>query len=144
MTDRLHKSGFKMHATLLRHMFHLIQMNQVTVPLFDPSTQAVGQTNPAFVREHVSSMLMAGFQTLTRSEVTTFVEGMFDLKMDLPTFKTHLRDFLIQVKEFSSEDNSGLFQEEADMKAKEERDAMLRERSAVPGILKPSEIDEDL
>jgi len=144
MTDRLHKSGFKMHATLLRHMFHLIQMNQVTVPLFDPSTQAAGQTNPAFVREHVSSMLMAGFQTLTRSEVTTFVEGMFDLKMDLPTFKTHLRDFLIQVKEFSSEDNSGLFQEEADMKEKEKRDAMLRERSAVPGILKPSEIDEDL
>jgi exportin-1 len=24
MTDRLHKSGFKMHATLLRHMFHLV------------------------------------------------------------------------------------------------------------------------
>ena len=25
MTDRLHKSGFKMHATLLRNMFHLVQ-----------------------------------------------------------------------------------------------------------------------
>lgn len=49
MTDRLHKSGFKMHATLLRVMFHLVQMNQVTVPLFDPSTQPPGQTNPIFL-----------------------------------------------------------------------------------------------
>ena len=29
LTDRLHKSGFKMHATLLRTMFHLVQQNQV-------------------------------------------------------------------------------------------------------------------
>ena len=25
LTDRLHKSGFKMHATLLRNMFHLVK-----------------------------------------------------------------------------------------------------------------------
>lgn len=125
-------------------MFHLIQMNQVTVPLFDPSSQPPGQSNPAFVREHVSSMLLAGFKTLTNSEVSAFVEGMFDLKMDLPSFKVHLRDFLIQVKEFSSEDNSGLYQEETDMKAQQEQEAIMRERSSVPGILKPSEIDDDL
>jgi exportin-1 len=29
MTDRLHKSGFKSHATLLRHMFHIIETGQV-------------------------------------------------------------------------------------------------------------------
>jgi exportin-1 len=36
MTDRLHKSGFRMHATLLRTMFHLVQMNQVTVSPLRP------------------------------------------------------------------------------------------------------------
>jgi CRM1 C terminal len=35
MTDMLHKSCFKAHATLLRHMFHLTQMGQVTVQLWD-------------------------------------------------------------------------------------------------------------
>lgn len=37
MTDRLHKSGFKMHATLLRHMFQLIEAGHVTVELYDPA-----------------------------------------------------------------------------------------------------------
>lgn len=35
MTDRLHKSGFKMHATLLRHMFQLVETGQVTLELYD-------------------------------------------------------------------------------------------------------------
>lgn len=144
LTDRLHKSGFKMHATLLRHMFHLVQMNQVTVPLFDPATAPAGQTNPVFLRDHISNLLITSFPNLTRSQVSKFVEGMFDLKMDLPTFKTHLRDFLIQLKEFSVEDNSGLFSEEAEQEARKREEAIQAQRSAVPGMLKPSEIDNDL
>ncbi|CAN0236579.1 unnamed protein product, partial [Hapterophycus canaliculatus] len=35
MTDRLHKSGFKMHATLLRHMFQLVEAGHVTLDLYD-------------------------------------------------------------------------------------------------------------
>ncbi|CAN0600225.1 unnamed protein product [Laminaria digitata] len=35
MTDRLHKSGFKMHATLLRHMFQLVEGGHVTLELYD-------------------------------------------------------------------------------------------------------------
>mmetsp|Transcript_40781 Transcript_40781/g.49653 ORF Transcript_40781/g.49653 Transcript_40781/m.49653 type:complete len:1093 (-) Transcript_40781:637-3915(-) len=150
MTDRLHKSGFKMHATLLREMFHLVQMNQVTVPLFDPNQlqqqqqQAAGQTNATFLRDHISNLLITSFPNLTRSQVAHFVEGMFDLKMDLPTFKTHLRDFLIQLKEFSLEDNSGLFQEEADQRTTKEQEEAYQKRVAIPGLLKPSEIDDDL
>jgi exportin-1 len=145
MTDRLHKSGFKMHATLLRYMFHLVQMNQVTVPLFDPGSATVGQANPAFLRDHISSLLNQSFPNLTRTQVSTFVDGMFDLGMDLPTFKTHLRDFLIQLKEFSAEDNSGLFGEEHDAQERQHLEAQTAHRNAVPGLLKPSEIiDEDL
>ena len=144
MTDRLHKSGFKMHATLLRQMFHLVQMNQVTVPLFDPSQHPQGTTNPSFLREHIATLLITSFPNLTRTQVSQFVEGMFDVKMDLPTFKTHLRDFLITLKEFSSEDNSALFMEEQEKAAREHEQALRAQRSAVPGILKPSEIDNDL
>ena len=144
MTDRFHKSGFKMHATLLRLMFHLVQMNQVTVPLFDPSTQPAGQTNPAFLREHISSLLITSFPNLTRAQVLRFVEGMFDVKMDLPTFKTHLRDFLIQLKEFSTEDNSAMFSDESNQTKQQQEEALRAQRSAVPGLLKPSEIDNDL
>jgi len=145
MTDRLHKSGFKMHATLLRLMFHLVQMNQVTVPLFDPATQPPGQTNPTFLREHISNLLIASFNTLSKMQVAKFVDGMFDIKMDLPTFKTHLRDFLIELKEFSSEDNTALYTEEQDRERVQREQAMLAQRSAVPGMMKPSEVvDDDL
>jgi len=144
LTDRLHKSGFKMHATLLRQMFHLVQMNQVTVPLFDPSTQPPGMTNPSFLRDHISNLLISSFPNLTRTQVAKFVEGMFDVRMDLPRFKTHLRDFLIELKEFSTEDNSALYSEEAEQAALEREQAIMAERSAVPGMLKPSEIDNDL
>jgi exportin-1 len=54
MTDRLHKSGFKMHATLLRHLFHLVEAGHVTVPLFDGGNYP---TNQAFMREHVANLL---------------------------------------------------------------------------------------
>jgi len=144
MTDRLHKSGFKMHATLLRLMFHLVQMNQVTVPLFDPATQPPGQTNPAFLRDHISNLLVQSFPNLTRTQVVKFVEGMFDIKMDLPSFKTHLRDFLIQLKEFSEEDNAALYNEETERVKREHEQALMAHRSAIPGMLKPSEIDNDL
>jgi len=145
MTDRLHKSGFKMHATLLRYMFHLVQMNQVTVPLYDPPNTTPGKANPAFLRDHISNLLIQSFPNLTRTQVSKFVDGMFDLKMDLPTFKTHLRDFLIQLKEFSVEDNSSLYGEEQEAQKRQQLEAQEAHRSAVPGLLKPSEIiDEDL
>ena len=144
MTDRLHKSGFKMHSTLLRHMFHLVQMNQVTVPLYDPATTQAGQSNPSFLRDHICNLLVASFPNLTTSQVATFVEGLFDLKMDLPSFKVHLRDFLIQLKEFSIEDNSGLFNEETEQAKRQQEEVAKAHRVSVPGLLKPSEIDNDL
>lgn len=143
MTDRLHKTGFKMHATLLQMIFHLVQTNQVTVPLFDPSSQPPGQTNPAYVRDYMSNLLLTSFNNLAQAQVSKFVDGMFDIRMDLPTFKVHLRDFLIELKEFSAEDNSALFVEEKE-RAAQAQQAALAERNAIPGILKPSEIDNDL
>merc|ERR1712226_429523 len=139
MTDRLHKSGFRMHATLLRSMFHMVQNNQVTVPLFDPAAQPTGTTNQAFLRDHISNLLVQSFPNLTKPQVAKFVEGMFDTRMDLTTFKGHLRDFLIELKEFSSEDNAQLYLEEKEREAREREQVVMAQRSAVPGMLKPSE-----
>jgi exportin-1 len=144
MTDRLHKSGFKMHSTLLRQMFHLVQMNQVTVPLFDPAQQPPGTTNPSFLRNHVGNLLVQSFPNLSQLQVQKFVDGCFDVNMTLPNFKQHLRDFLIELKEFSADDNSALYAEEQEQAASERQQALMAERQAVPGLIKPSEIDNDL
>lgn len=126
-----------MHATLLRSMFHMVQNNQVTLPLFDPATQAQGMTNQAFLRDYISNLLIQSFPNLSRPQVSKFVEGMFDTRMDLTTFKTHLRDFLIELKEFS-DDTSALYSEEQEKAAKEREQAILAQRQAVPGLMKPT------
>ncbi|KAJ8599904.1 hypothetical protein CTAYLR_002830 [Chrysophaeum taylorii] len=142
MTDRLHKSGFRMHATLLRHIFHLVEAGRVA-PL------AQNPNNQAFLRDHVANLLATSFPNLTRRQVFDFVLGLFDLNMDLPTFKTHLRDFLIQLKEFSVEDNRDLYSEEREndqiQRAHQEHQARL----AVPGLLNPhdkamDDVDDEL
>jgi exportin-1 len=119
-------------------------MNQVTVPLFDLATAPPGQTNAMFLRDHISTLLLTSFPNLTRTQVAKFVEGMMDVTMDLPSFKTHLRDFLIQLKEFSVEDNSGLFSEEQEQEMRQREEMIRAQRSEIPGMLKPSEIDSDL
>mmetsp|Transcript_11887 Transcript_11887/g.20775 ORF Transcript_11887/g.20775 Transcript_11887/m.20775 type:complete len:629 (+) Transcript_11887:55-1941(+) len=141
LTDRLHKSGFKLHAALLRHMFQLVEVGQVSAPLFDPAAHP-GKSNQEFLREHVCGLLGSSFPNLTQGQVLAFVAGLFDLKMDLPSFKTHLRDFLIQLKEFSAEDNADLYTEET-VRHRQQAEADLRQQKlAVPGLLNPHEIDD--
>lgn len=67
--------------------------------------------------------------------------GLGEFHSDINRFKLALRDFLIQLKEFSG-DNADLFLEEkeaeAQRKAEEEREAAMR----IPGMLKPSQLDD--
>jgi exportin-1 len=71
------------------------------------------------------------------------VEGMFDTKMGLQSFKMHMRDFLIQLKEFSTEDNAGLFGEENETEAQKREESLRQQRQAVPGLFKPDEMADD-
>ena len=79
-------------------------------------------------------------------QLQTFVVNLGEFHSDINRFKLALRDFLVQLKEFSG-DNADLFLEEkeaeAQRKAQEEREAAMR----IPGMLKPSQIedkDEDI
>ena len=80
----------------------------------------------------------------TRARIEHFISVLAEQYNDMNRFKLTLRDFLISLKEFSG-DNTELYleekEEEAQRKAREEREAALR----IPGMLKPSQIeDEDI
>lgn len=132
MTDRLHKSGFKLHASILKHLFHSIQAGQVVAPLHSFN----GMSNAEFVREDVSMFLFRAFPNLTKPQIAAFVGGLFDVSMDLNAFKQHLRDFLIANKEFESEDNSELFIEEAEANLARAQQAEWEYMASVPGLLR--------
>jgi exportin-1 len=71
--------------------------------------------------------------------VELFVPGLFIHYSDHAKFKLHLRDSLIQLKEFVGENNADLYlkeqEKDLEMKKQQELDKAMR----LPGLLKPSE-----
>jgi len=131
----------------------------VKASLFDPATVPDPNiTNTAFLKQYIADLLSNAFghvqsyvalsgelvhaDILLSAQINSFVSLMFDHSSDPFKFKFTLRDFLISLKEFSG-DNVELYieerEEETERKALEEREAAMR----VPGILKPSQLDDD-
>jgi hypothetical protein len=51
-----------------------------------------------YVRQFVSQLLLKAFPNLTPGQVDQFVVGLFTTQKNVQDFKTHLRDFLVQLK----------------------------------------------
>ncbi|KAI5293858.1 Karyopherin transporter [Ascosphaera acerosa] len=143
VTDRDHKAGFRSQAMLLSRLFFFIQHNKIQEPIYPPDAAPAGTSNKVFLQGYVANLLHGAFQNLQEAQITTFVQGLFDLNDDFNKFRVHLRDFLISLKEFSSDDNADLYAEEREQ-AQKEAQAAERDRAAkVGGLLKPAEIDAD-
>ncbi|OIW11138.1 hypothetical protein TanjilG_22945 [Lupinus angustifolius] len=141
LTDTFHKPGFKLHVLVLQHLFCLAETGALTQPLWDVATNPYPYpNNGAFVREFTIKLLSTSFPNMTAAEVTQFVNGLFQSTNDLSTFKTHIRDFLVQSKEFSAQDNKDLYAEEAAAQRERERQRML----SIPGLIAPSELQDEM
>merc|ERR1719427_2674658 len=116
-----------MHASILAYMFSLVENNKLTVKLSQNSEES---SNLIFVQQYVANLLKTAFNHLQNAQIRLFVKGLFSLNHDIPQFKSHLRDFLIQIKEYAGEDTSDLFLEEREQ--------------ALPGILNPHDISIEM
>ncbi|KAG2333781.1 hypothetical protein Bca52824_004961 [Brassica carinata] len=76
----------------------------------------------------------------TAAEVTQFVNGLYESRNDPSEFKKNIRDFLVQSKEFSAQDNKDLYAEEAAAQREQERQRML----SIPGLVAPNEIQDEM
>ncbi|KAF5947424.1 hypothetical protein HYC85_013381 [Camellia sinensis] len=121
LTDTFHKPGFKLHVLVLQHLFCLAESGSLTEPLWDVTTVTYPYPNNAMF-------------------VAQFVSGLFESRNDLSTFKDHIRDFLVQSKEFSAQDNKDLYAEEAAAQKERERQRML----TIPGLIAPNEIQDEM
>eukprot|EP00252_Welwitschia_mirabilis_P021495 TRINITY_DN552_c0_g1_i3.p1 TRINITY_DN552_c0_g1~~TRINITY_DN552_c0_g1_i3.p1 ORF type:complete len:860 (+),score=155.81 TRINITY_DN552_c0_g1_i3:174-2582(+) len=142
LTDTFHKPGFKHHCQILQHLFCLVDSGALTQPLWD--VNALGGTaypnNMVFVRDQTIKLLATSFPNMSLSEVKLFVDGLLQSRNDIITFKNHVRDFLVQSKEFSAQDNKDLYAEEAAAQRERERRRML----SIPGLIAPSELQDDM
>ncbi|RAL42035.1 hypothetical protein DM860_017761 [Cuscuta australis] len=141
LTDTFHKPGFKLHVLVLQHLLCVVESGMLTEPLWDASTVPYSYpNNVAFVMEYTIKLLSSSFPNMTASEVTQFVNGLFESTKDLAVFKNNVRDFLVQSKEFSAQDNKDLYAEEAAAQKERERQRML----SIPGLIAPNEIQDEM
>lgn len=143
LTDTFHKSGFKLQAVMLAEMFRSVDSGQINVPLWDPNTvNDPTMTNQKYVREFIVNLLSTSFPNLTINLTRAFVYSAFEKAADNTAFKATLRDFLVQLKEFSTGSNDELFLEETEAAQakllKEQREKAL----AIPGMIPPNELPD--
>ena len=92
----------------------------------------------------VANLLKTAFPHLTDNQIKITVTGLFNLNQDIPGFKDHLRDFLVQIREFTGEDDTDLYLEEREAALKTAQEDKRKVQMSVPGILNPHEIGEEM
>jgi exportin-1 len=132
-----------MQAVLLARLISLIETNSVQAPLFDPATVPDPTiTNTVYLKSYISDLLCNAFTNVQPAQISHFVNLLFSHSPDPVKFKFTLRDFLISLKEFTG-DHAELYIEEkeaeADKKIQVEKEMAMR----VPGMIKPSLLDDD-
>jgi len=144
-TDTFHKSGFKLQATILSQMFNTVESGGIGAPLWDPNVmQDPSLTNQLYLRNYVTNLLASAFPNLSRLQVESFVNGLFGLNKDLAAFKSHLRDFLVQLKVFSSGNNEDLYLEEKEAALTAAREAEAKRAMSIPGLVPQNQIVDDM
>ena len=135
--------GFKSQANLLSRMFFYLQSGKISTPIYTLEQAQPGTSNREFISRYTAELLHSAFPNLKDNQISHFVQGLFSLNEDTNKFKTHLRDFLISLKEFQGDDNADLYAEEREQE-KAEREQGERERQLkVGGLIKPSELEGD-
>ncbi|CAH4037749.1 exportin-1 [Pieris brassicae] len=138
VTDSSHGAGLTMHATILAHIFSLVETGRVTTAL------GSAENNITYIQEYVANLLNVAFPHLTGNQVKITVQGLFNLDQDIPAFKDHLRDFLVQIREVTGEDDSDLYLEERMFALRQAQEEKRRVQLSVPGIINPHELPEEM
>ncbi len=142
VTDSSQVAGLTYHSQILAHMFSLLENNNILVPLV-PQVQSSAQ-NIDYVQQHVFNLMKTAYPHLQDAQIRIIIKGFFDLDQNLQAFKEHLRDFLVQIKEFAGDDTSDLYLEEREETLKKAAEDKRRIQESVPGILNPHELPEDM
>ncbi|XP_074650496.1 exportin-1-like [Tubulanus polymorphus] len=141
VTDSSHTAGLTMHATILAYMFNLLEENKVTIAFSATPTTV---NNIQYIQDFLVNLLKAAFPHLNDAQIKSFIEGLFGFNQSIPAFKEHLRDFLVQIREFAGEDNSDLYLEEKELTIRQAQEEKRKVQMSVPGILGPHELPEEM
>ncbi|CAJ1394899.1 unnamed protein product [Effrenium voratum] len=130
LTDTFHKSGFKLQQHILLQL--ILAVESGTLKEAAPKQQ---------VMEFLFDLIGKSFPTLNKSQVEIFVLHCFNKARQPNDFQQHIRDFLIQLKEWGS--HEGALYEQERQQAQEEQQQLERQwRMQVPGLI-PQYVDAE-
>lgn len=138
VTDTSHTAGLSMHAAILAYIFSQVEEGNINCQL-GPTPD-----NVLYIQDFTATLLHSAFPHLSDNQIKVVVKGMFSLTHDISAFKEHLRDFLVQIREFTGEDDSDLFLEERERVLAAALKDRRRVQLSVPGILNPHELPEEM
>lgn len=123
LTDTLHKSGFKLQQGILLQLIKASESG--LLPEAAPKQRAM---------EFLFEVLGKSFPMLHRSQAEIFILNCFNLSRQPAEFQQHIRDFLIQLKEWGGQEDS-LYEEERQTALKHAQAADSQWRMQVPGLI---------
>ncbi|CEM16917.1 unnamed protein product [Vitrella brassicaformis CCMP3155] len=127
LTDTLHKAGFKHQTIILMELVTAVDLGKLR-----------GVTSKQEVMEYICNMLCQTFATLNRNQVEAFVLDLFNKSGNHTEFQSHIRDFLVQIKEYAGGDAEGLtelYRTERDEALQRSRQIEQQRLMEVPGLL---------
>ena len=139
LTDTLHKAAITKHAQILQRLFHLVEAGSITLPLWDSvppgSSPDDFANNQSYVRSFVIRLLCAAFPHLSRQQVAAFTGGLFTLhhSEQQQEFKSHVRDFLITIKEWKAHDSKDGHTGQAAQQQQQAAQAAAQQAAGQPG-----------
>ncbi len=143
LTEGDHKDGFVHQSQLLAKLINLVETNSIPAPLYSENEAPAGTSNRDFVKESLASMLLTGFEQLQKEQVGNFINTLFAIHGDLIKFKSTLRDFLVQIKEFGGDPTDYLFAADKESELLEKQKLEKEKAKKIGGLIKPSEMDDD-
>jgi len=123
LTDTMHKAGFKLQQQIMLQLVSVIERKQLQ--------DAISKQQ---CMEFLLDLIMKSFPTLHRSQVEIFVLNCFNTCGNPAAFTQHLRDFLVQIRQWGAQEDALYEAERQDALAK----AQAQEaswRMTVPGLV---------
>ncbi|EOD12862.1 hypothetical protein EMIHUDRAFT_464769 [Emiliania huxleyi CCMP1516] len=130
------------------HLFVAVESGAITSPLWPQDGSVAATSNGQYVRELLLQMFTTSFPNLTAAQLqSTIAGGHLNLGLRPPSwdqsaFKQHLRDFLVQVKEFG--DSTDLFAEERQQELETKAKEVRTRQEQIPGLRNPHQRNDDM
>lgn len=159
MIDYRHVSGFKMQAMILHELLTAVDDDKIINPLSklhtDQNQPHTSNSNKEFVCEYLSTNLLSQFRNMNKVQVEAFVIKLFNSINEWKTFKDTLRDLLISMKSYASQ-NDEFYAEEMQVSIlvffltflqaalEKQKHIELENKKAIPGMIAPGSAEFQL